>query len=118
LHALALALYDTRRNIFGSTLCEPVRFLVGFWFVEKAATICYSGPIFVKEVVSMEEKELLSESKGRRFGGSLAAGIALGIGGGGAVGAALGNVFIGGLIGLILGVLLGLAIGNVKPPEA
>ena len=91
---------------------------IEFWLVEKAATICYSGSIFVKEVLAMEEKELLDESKGRRFGGSLAAGIALGIGGGGAVGAALGNVFIGGLIGLVLGALLGLAMGNVKRPEA
>ena len=88
------------------------------WRVEKNGVICYSESIFVKEVLSMDENDLLNKSKGRRFGGSLAAGIALGIGGGGAVGAALGNVFIGGLIGLVLGVLLGLAMGNVKRPEA
>ena len=85
--------------------------------VVKIGIICYSDLSFVKERRSMDEKELLDESKSRRFGGSLAAGIALGIGGGGAVGAALGNVFIGGLIGLIAGILLGLAIGNVKRPE-
>jgi len=85
--------------------------------VEKAEDLCYSGFSFVKEGIAMDEKELLDESKSRRFGGSLAAGIALGIGGGGAVGAALGNVFIGGLIGLIVGILLGLAMGNVKRPE-
>lgn len=70
-----------------------------------------------ERVFIVDEKDLLAESKGRRFGGSLAAGIALGIGAGGAVGAALGNVFIGGLIGLVIGVLLGFAIGNVKRPE-
>lgn len=78
-----------------------------FFFVEKV----------VKEKVLMNEKDVLEESKVRRFGGSLAAGIAVGIGGGGAVGAALGNVFIGGLIGLVAGALLGLALGNVKQPE-
>lgn len=65
---------------------------------------------------TMNERELLDESKTRRFGGSLAAGIAVGLGGGGAVGAALGNALVGGLIGLLLGALLGLAMGNVKPP--
>ena len=65
----------------------------------------------------MDEKDLLEESKGRKFGGSLTAGIAIGIGGGGAVGAALGNVFIGGLIGLVAGTLFGLALGNVKRPD-
>jgi len=71
-----------------------------------------------KVLQRMDEKDLFGkESKGVRFGGSLAAGIAVGVGGGGAVGAAVGNVFIGGLIGLVLGALLGIAMGNVKRPE-
>ena len=43
----------------------------------------------------MDEKELVTENKGRRFGGILAAGIAVGFGAGSALGVALGNVFIG-----------------------